>query len=76
MNEDFLRKSTVATLTEIVQGEKKFQKETGIDLRNEDEWKILGDIVRSIEEKLALKMPHSKEMELSGEADDNSDRSI
>ncbi len=52
-NSDQLRKSTLATLTEIVQGEKALEAR-GIDVSDEDEWMRLGDIVKRLERKWGL----------------------
>jgi len=50
--EDFIRRSTKATLDEIVDNERAFKKSTGIDIADEWEWQQLGDIVKRIEERL------------------------
>lgn len=52
---DQLRKSTKATLDEIVDREREFKEQHGIDIRDEDEWQTLGEIVRRIEEKITPK---------------------
>lgn len=53
-NSDDARRSTLATLSEIVDGENAL-KRAGIDISDEDEWMQLGDIVRRIERRLAAK---------------------
>jgi len=49
---DFLRRSTKATLDEIVDSERAFKKSTGIDIADEWEWQQLGDIVKRIGKNL------------------------
>ena len=55
MTDEFLRKSTTATLNEIIDREREFKEQHGIDLRDEDEWKLLGEYVRLIEDKITPK---------------------
>jgi hypothetical protein len=54
-NQEILRRSTSSTLNEIVDGERKFKEENEIDIRDEDEWQQLKDIVARIESKLIVK---------------------
>jgi len=46
-----VRKTTLATLDEIVTGETAMRRR-GIDVTDEDEWMQLGDIVKRIERRL------------------------
>lgn len=55
-NSDDARRSTLATLSEIVDAENAL-KRAGIDISDEDEWMQLGDIIRRIERRLAAKEP-------------------
>jgi hypothetical protein len=48
----FTRKSTSATLKEIVKSEAALRK-AGIDAKNEDDWQELSEIIARIERKLA-----------------------
>jgi hypothetical protein len=54
-NQEILRRSTSATLNEIVDGERKFKEENEINIRDEYEWQQLKDIVARIESKLIVK---------------------
>lgn len=49
---DQVRKSTLATLDEIVEGEKRFKEQHGIGIADEGEWMQLCDIVNRIERRL------------------------
>jgi hypothetical protein len=53
---DETRRSTLATLSEIVDGENAL-KRAGIDVSDPDEWQQLGDIVARIERRLRAKEP-------------------
>jgi hypothetical protein len=47
----------LATLNEIAVGEAEFKARHSIDVRDEDEWMQLRDIVARIERKLMAKLP-------------------
>lgn len=54
---DGMRRSTLATLSEIVDGERSFKEQHGVDIADPDDWMQLRDIVARIERKLAAKEP-------------------
>lgn len=54
---DGVRRTTLATLSEIGDGEKSFEKQHGVDIRDDDEWMQLRDIVARIERRLKANTP-------------------
>jgi hypothetical protein len=53
---EWQKREIAAALDGVVEGEKAFKQQHGIDIADEDDWLELGEIVKRIELRLATKM--------------------
>jgi hypothetical protein len=59
---EWQKREISAALDGVIEGEKAFKQQHGIDIVDEDDWIELGEIVKRIERRLAAKM-HAKPSE-------------